>query len=168
MQNYGVNVTLKSLVIILFFSFFSLSKVHAQIDPRAKAIGTMAVYGTVGGALLGTASLAFGTDGRSVAKGASLGLYAGLVFGSYVVLSYAYRKHQRQNPQPQDNYYPGVDSPYEQGPGGSDQSSLNKSKGWNPQEALKLEAQRDIASTGPSVLRKQDLSFVFPVLNLSF
>lgn len=136
-----------------------MSQAKAEIDPRAKAIGTMAVYGTVGGALLGTAALAFDAGGRSVAKGASLGLYAGLVFGSYVVLSYAYRKHQRENPQPQENYYPDSNSPYEQEP---------QSMRWNPNDELYLEAQRDGSSTGPSVVTRKDLSFVFPVLNLSF
>ena len=52
----------------------------------------MAGYGVVGGALLGTASLAFGSGGRSIAKGASLGLYAGLIFGGYVILSYEMKK----------------------------------------------------------------------------
>ncbi len=61
-------------------------------DPRLKVVATMAGYGIVGGALLGTASLAFGTSGRSVAKGASLGLYAGLLFGAYVVTSYELKK----------------------------------------------------------------------------
>ncbi len=133
------------------------------MDPRAKAIGLMAVYGTVGGALLGTAALAFDADGRSVAKGASLGLYAGLIFGSYVVLSYAYQKHQKQNPQPQDNYYPDADSPYENpGPG------AGQGIRWNPKKEMRLEAQRDSRSTGPSLNHKRDLSFSFPVLNLSF
>ena len=157
-------MTLKKLVIIFTITLFSLtqtSEVRAEIDPRAKAIGTMAVYGTVGGALLGTAALAFDADGRSVAKGASLGLYAGLLFGSYVVLSYAYRKHQRENPQPQENYYPDTNSPYEQ-------DSPDQTYRWNPKQEMQLEAQRDGVSTGPSVATRKDLSFVFPVLNLSF
>ncbi len=154
-------MTLKSFIIILFLSLFSINQAKAEMDPRAKAIGLMAVYGTVGGALLGTAALAFDAGGRSVAKGASLGLYAGLLFGSYVVLSYAYRKHQKQNPQPQDNYYPDTDSPYENG-------GPNQTIRWNPKEEMRLEAQRDFRSTGPSAIQKRDLSFSFPVLNLSF
>ena len=67
----------------------------------------MALYGTVGGALLGTASLAFGTSGRSIAKGASLGLYAGLLFGGYVVVSHAMNKKKAEAPAPpQQDYYP--------------------------------------------------------------
>ncbi len=162
-QNYGVNVTLKSLIIIFIFSIFSVSKVQAEIDPRAKAIGTMAVYGTVGGALLGTAALAFDADGRSVAKGASIGLYAGLLFGSYVVFSYAYKKHQKLNPEPQDNYYPDSESPYEKSEGKSFQSTR-----WNPVREMNLEAKRDGVSAGPSIDQRRDLTFVFPVLNLSF
>lgn len=88
----------------------------AQMDPRVKALGTMALYGTVGGALLGTASLAFGTSGRSPAVGASIGLYAGILFGTYVVVSHYYKRNYR--PAPQENYYPEASSPYEEDPNG--------------------------------------------------
>ena len=57
-------------------------------SPKAKTIGLNAVYGSVGGALLGVSSLAFGAKGRVVAKGASLGLYLGLAFGVYVVMTH--------------------------------------------------------------------------------
>ncbi len=65
-----------------------------------KALGSMALYGTVGGLLLGTASLAFGTDPRSIAKGASLGLYAGLIFGGYVVVSHMMKQKRLKQPPP--------------------------------------------------------------------
>jgi len=46
-------------------------------------------YGTAAGALLGVASLAFtddpGSKMNNIARGASLGLYAGIGFGLYVV-----------------------------------------------------------------------------------
>lgn len=104
---------------LVFFAFIlvamPLKEAKAQMDPRMKALGTMALYGTVGGALLGTASLAFGTSGRSIAIGASLGLYAGIIFGSYVVITHAMRKNRQMNPEPQDNYYPDTTSPYEEG-----------------------------------------------------
>lgn len=98
-------------VIALSGALFS-KPAHAQMDPRLKALGTMALYGTVGGALLGTASLAFGTSGRSPAVGASLGLYAGILFGTYVVASHYYKRNYR--PSPQENYYPETTSPYEE------------------------------------------------------
>tara|TARA_R110002072_G_scaffold64203_11_gene160055 strand:- start:40370 stop:40861 length:492 start_codon:yes stop_codon:yes gene_type:complete len=108
---------LVSLMIMISISMISINT-NAQekgLDPRIKAIGTMALYGTVGGTLLGAASLAFGTGGRSVAKGASLGLYAGLLFGGYVVVSHALKKNRMNNPRAKDNYYPDATSPYEQG-----------------------------------------------------
>lgn len=58
------------------------------MDPKTKAFLVVCAYGTVGGALLGFASLAFGTNSRAVAQGASLGLYAGIIFGAYVLTSY--------------------------------------------------------------------------------
>lgn len=73
----------------------------------------MASYGVVGGALLGTAALAFGSGGRSIAKGASLGLYAGLIFGGYVIMSYEMKKRGYGTEQQQPDYYPDSRSPYE-------------------------------------------------------
>lgn len=55
---------------------------------KAKAFLTIAGYGTAGGALLGLATMAFGQSSRAVAQGASLGLYAGLLFGTYVLVSH--------------------------------------------------------------------------------
>jgi len=113
---------LKSLLILCFsltVMMMPMQKAHAEMDARMKALSSMALYGTVGGALLGTASLAFGTSGRSIAIGASLGLYAGIIFGSYIVISHAMRKSRQMNPQPQDNYYPDTTSPYEDGNGDS-------------------------------------------------
>jgi len=63
------------------------------MDPKAKAFLTVSAYGAAGGALLGLASMAFGTSSRAVAQGASLGLYAGILFGTYVIVSH----HQRNN-----------------------------------------------------------------------
>lgn len=88
------------------------------MDPRVKAMATMAAYGTVGGALLGTASLAFGTEGRAVAVGASLGLYAGLIFGSYVIVSHQLQQnnyYDREEPVRQDYYPDDSYSPYQPG-----------------------------------------------------
>jgi len=65
---------------------------QAEIPVKAKAFLTIAGYGTAGGALLGFASLAFGNSTRAIAKGASLGLYAGILFGAYVLVSH----HQKQ------------------------------------------------------------------------
>ena len=62
------------------------------MDAKMKALGMIALYGTIGGALLGTASLAFGTKPRAIFQGASLGLYAGLIFGSYIVISHSLRE----------------------------------------------------------------------------
>lgn len=86
------------------------------MSPKVKAVGAMALYGTVGGALLGTASLAFGTKARSIAKGASLGLYAGLLFGAYVVAGHSLKNFNYDDYPQDDEYYPDTStSPYEGG-----------------------------------------------------
>ncbi len=72
----------------------------------------MAGYGVVGGALLGTASMAFGSGGRSIAKGASLGLYAGILFGGYIILNYEMKK-RGYGQESKGDYYPESSGPYE-------------------------------------------------------
>lgn len=98
-----------SLCCTLLFSSSSFG-----MDPKLKILGTMSGYGIVGGALLGAATMAFGTSARAIAKGASLGLYGGLIFGSYVILSYEIRK-RGYSEQPREDYYPDSRSPYEDG-----------------------------------------------------
>ena len=153
--------------IVSFFLLVSSVEIKAQMNPRLKALGAMALYGTAGGALLGTASLAFGSGGRSIAKGASLGLYAGLIFGSYIVISHAYRKHQRENPTPQENYYPDAQSPYEDGGDPEGEGFY-----WNPsmEQALQhnRENSRDIRPSLINNKRKLDLNFSLPLLNFTF
>ena len=95
----------------LCFSLLFSSSLFA-IDSKVKILGTMSGYGIVGGALLGAASMAFGSSARAIARGASLGLYGGLIFGSYVILSYEMKK-RGFNDQPRENYYPDSRSPYE-------------------------------------------------------
>jgi len=107
-------VVFLAVVFVATLSLSGMQTAQAQMDSRLKALGTMALYGTVGGALLGTASLAFGTSGRAPAVGASLGLYAGILFGTYVVASHYYKRNYR--PSPQENYYPEANSPYEEDP----------------------------------------------------
>ena len=74
----------------------------AQMDPRLKTIVFMSGFGTMGGALLGMASKAFNNSdsfGRAVTKGASLGLYAGILFSSYIILSHHLKKNRLENEQ---------------------------------------------------------------------
>jgi hypothetical protein len=65
---------------------------RAEIPPKAKAFLTIVGYGTAGGAILGTATMAFGTSSRAISQGASLGLYAGIMFGTYVRVSHHNRR----------------------------------------------------------------------------
>jgi hypothetical protein len=101
-------ITLSVICITLLVSSVS----HAAMDPKLKMVGTMAGYGVVGGALLGTASMAFGSGGRSIAKGASLGLYAGIIFGGYIIFNYEMKKRGYGSGTTED-YYPESSGPYE-------------------------------------------------------
>lgn len=76
------------LVALVIISFVSLSPKAYAIPPKAKAFMVVTAYGTVGGALLGFATLAYGASSRAIAQGASLGLYAGIIFGSYVLATH--------------------------------------------------------------------------------
>lgn len=106
----------KKIFVLFFISLFMITpQAKAEMDPRVKALGTMALYGTVGGTLLGTAALAFDAKGRSVAIGASLGLYTGLLFGGYVVGMHHLSKQRAEGKRVQEGYYPDTqDSPYEE------------------------------------------------------
>ena len=79
-----------SLFLVFFITFAVVrpQTARAEIPAKAKAIITMSVYGSAGGALLGLATMAFGNSSRAVSQGASLGLYAGLIFGAYVLISH--------------------------------------------------------------------------------
>lgn len=99
---------LLSLFLVFFLTLAVLKPqdAHAEMPAKAKAILTMAGYGVAGGALLGFASMAFGNTSRAVAQGASLGLYAGLIFGAYVLIAH----HQKQVGSYQDDSSPYKDS----------------------------------------------------------
>jgi opacity protein-like surface antigen len=101
------------------FTLLSSSVSQAALDPKLKMVAAMAGYGVVGGAMLGTASMAFGAGGRSIAKGASIGLYAGLLFGGYIILNYEMKK-RGYGQEVKGDYYPESSSPYE-----NDQTNLS-------------------------------------------
>jgi len=95
---------MKKLLIslVLLFSLITPTKSAHALDPKAKAFMIMTAYGTVGGALLGFATLAFGSNSRAIAQGASLGLYAGIIFGAYVINSH----NNASNPEYQEPFDP--------------------------------------------------------------
>ncbi|MFN8370811.1 MAG: hypothetical protein U0T83_09345 [Bacteriovoracaceae bacterium] len=97
----------------MLFSFLFVGSVPNSyaISPKIKALITMAGYGAGGGALLGLASMAFGSKPITIAQGASLGLYAGLIFGSYIVFTYNSQSYLNQNNAP----YPTGVGPYQDG-----------------------------------------------------
>ena len=94
---------MKRIILIAFLLGVFLRPVESfaegpKFNPKMKAFLLMTAYGAVGGFLLGTASLAFETPGRAPFIGASLGLYAGLSFGSYVLASHYVEKDRKLNP----------------------------------------------------------------------
>ena len=170
---------IKGIIILLILGMALVLRpleVRAQqqsggIDPRMKALGMMAVYGTAVGFLLGAAALAFDAPGRSPFIGASLGLYAGILFGTYVVVTYAVRKHRLENPgdSEDENYYPETpDSPYE-GPFKSDTSSMDWGHGMQIQSVFSEEGR--IQSWSERTALRSDVnapSFFLNVLNITF
>lgn len=74
-------------IIIIGFALFSYApRVHAE---PMKEFVTSCTYGVLAGTLVGAASLAFtdvpGDNLNNIARGASIGLYAGILLGAYVV-----------------------------------------------------------------------------------
>lgn len=104
-------------------------RAHAQdnsgLPPKAKAFVMVTAYGAASGAILGLASLAFGTSSRAIAQGASLGLYAGIIFGSYIIIS-----HNNRTATPSyDNSTPYQDGEDDYGDYGDDPNAEGESKG---------------------------------------
>src|SRR3989338_6590466 len=118
-----VSKILCTLAIILCFVF--PPKTFAM-NPTAKAMIAVSAYGATGGALLGFASMAFGAPSRTIAKGASLGLYAGILFGVYILASHAYAT-------PMETPYEDAETPYE-----SEGSGSGFSKGSEEDAPVKL------------------------------
>lgn len=146
--------SMKKIIIastVCFTLLFSSLSQAAGVDPKLKMVATMAGYGVVGGALLGTATLAFGSGGRSIAKGASLGLYAGILFGGYIILNYEMKK-RGFGAESKGDYYPESSGPYE-----NDQSSMK----------VDLEEYR-LAQSENKKDPKKDPLFYMNFLNYSF
>jgi hypothetical protein len=91
--------------LMFIFSFAFTPKAHAEMPVKARAFLTIVGYGAGSGALIGLASMAFGYSTRAVAQGASLGLYGGIIFGSYILFSH----HQKRV-----GSYDDSDSPYQE------------------------------------------------------
>ena len=68
-----------------------------EFDPRVKVVLLTSAYGAVGGAVVGLATTAFGAKSRNILMGASLGLYAGIGIGLFMVFG----------PRPVDYYRSG-------------------------------------------------------------
>ncbi len=102
------NILRTIIFVVLTVSFIAVKPQVTQaksFPPEAKMMLTMSAYGAAGGALLGFATMAFGTEPISIARGASLGLYAGILFGTYVIASRYYRKHSYYSAPVQDVPY---------------------------------------------------------------
>jgi hypothetical protein len=127
------------------------------MDARVKTVGVMAGYGAASGALLGKA--------KNIFKGASLGLYAGIIFGSYIVVAHHLRKNAK--PSTDSNYYE-EESPYD-GAGDAPAASPYED-GAAPQlfdEKILLDISRNnLAKLNPPP--KNEVVLGIPLLALSF
>lgn len=90
-------------VFIIVLAIRSSMCLANDVDPRVLVVGTLALYGTIGGSLLGAASLAYNTKPRAIAMGASIGLYVGLLFGGYIVLSHHYMQSSKNGVKEDDS-----------------------------------------------------------------
>lgn len=77
------------MIALLLLLAFSLPSRPAQAASKSKIFVMTSTYGVLTGTLAGLASLAFygnpGEHTRNMAMGASLGLYAGIALGLYIV-----------------------------------------------------------------------------------
>ena len=116
--------------VVLFASLTNI-EASAAIDPKAKILGVMAGYGTCSGILLGAASMAFKSNGRAIFQGASIGLWAGLLFGGYVVVSHQLKQNSSLNYKQQEGeYYPEDDSTYGDDDSGASEYESGANERW--------------------------------------
>lgn len=118
---------------LIIFSTLTFSRpAKAEMPVKAKAFLTIVGYGAASGALIGMASMAFGNSTRAVAQGASLGLYGGIIFGAYVLLSHhqkQYGNYEDSSPyQESRDIYGGEYDPSQGGDGGATQDGGNFSE----------------------------------------
>jgi hypothetical protein len=121
-----------AFIFILTLTLFKPLEARAEMPVKAKAFMTMTAYGAAGGALLGFATMAFGNSSRAIAQGASLGLYAGIIFGSYILISH----YQKQTGAYDDNASPYQESTdiygdeYDSAEGGGDNGGATGKGGF--------------------------------------
>lgn len=79
------------LKVLMIMAILTSSMSYSRVSraDSSKSFFTSVVYGTVAGTLVGVATLAFtanpGDNLMNIARGASLGLYAGIILGTYLV-----------------------------------------------------------------------------------
>jgi Na+/proline symporter len=112
----------KVLIGVLIFAGISTSSYRAQASSGKEFI-TSAIYGTLAGTLVGAATLAFtsnpGDNLQNVARGASYGLYAGMILGIYVAYGLSDPEPARldERPSPENmNGAPPSQNPSESNP----------------------------------------------------
>lgn len=90
---------MKKFILASFAALFLLVSVESKADSTKEFIMSC-TYGVIAGTLVGAASLAFtsqpGENLNFIARGASLGLYAGIALGAYAV--YGVGGGDSQNP----------------------------------------------------------------------
>jgi predicted permease len=152
-----------SITLVFMLSSFLFSSTSHAMNPKAKAFLVLTTYGTAGGGLLGLASMAFGEDSIAVARGASLGLYMGMLFGGYVILSHKYKKKPGQIEAPKEDEYQDPYTPY--GEDGGEEDEGYDSFFSSPQRSMEYEEnkRRDSAIFESSLRQKKGGSSSPPI-----
>ena len=98
------------LFILCIFTGFSPAQAN---DMKTREFLVSATYGTLVGAMVGAASLAFEDEPsenlQRIARGASLGLYAGIALGIYVTSYYGQESIPIEEISPEVESIPGID-----------------------------------------------------------
>ncbi len=145
--------TFCTLLVVLFtLTIVSPREARAEMPVKAKAFLTIVGYGTAGGAILGAASTAFGTSTRAIAQGASLGLYAGILFGTYVLVSHHNKRYgsydDNSSPYQESNDIYGDEYREDEGGGGDDGGEKTKGGFFDRFEPIQEKFEMNAFSVG--------------------
>ena len=165
-------IMLRSKWIVLFvvaqLTMTGFARPAHAIDKRLKVAFKTAAYGAGAGFLIGAGAYALGVgDWKNLLMGASSGMYAGIAFAGYLILSQdEYQKEKQRARNPYRPRKPVGPDDWEEEEDGDDESLK---KHLPPETSLRLESDtsRILGRVKPSI-KRAEVAVWAPVFSIQF